>query len=139
MQAIDVKAAGVAFRADAETAKQCFTFPNPPLTPHNVKKYRKSMTEEPGKRIVHYGIIDDQMKVGAERAQRRYGTNTADTGEKVGDVFPHGPQTDMSRYLNDRKEAIYKTRKNEVLGKTLDRGVKLPSKTEHEDLCSYRR
>ena len=74
MQAIDVKAAGVAFRADAETAKQCFTFPNPPLTPHNVKKYRKSMTEEPGKRIVHYGIIDDQMKVGAERAQRRYGT-----------------------------------------------------------------
>ena len=115
MQAIDVKAAGVAFRADAETAKQCFTFPNPPLTPHNVKKYRKSMTEEPGKRIVHYGIIDDQMKVGAERAQRRYGTNTADTGEKVGDVFPHGPQTDMSRYLNDRKEAIYKTRKNEVV------------------------
>jgi EF-hand domain-containing family member B len=133
MQAIDVKAAGVAFRKDAESAKQCFTFPNPPLTPHNVKKYRKSMTEEPGKRIVHYGIIDDQMKVGAERALRRYGTNTADTGEKVGDVFPHGPQTDMSRYLNDRKEAIYKTRKNEVLGKTLDRGVKLPEKTRHED------
>ena len=76
MQAIDVPAAGVAFRAGAENAKECFSFPEPPLTPHNVKKYRKSMTEEPGKRIVHYGIIDDQMKFGAERAERRYGTNT---------------------------------------------------------------
>jgi EF-hand domain-containing family member B len=133
MRASQVKAAGVSFKAKNENAAQCFKFPDPPLTPHGIKKYRRSMTEEPGKRIVHYGIIDDHMRDGAAKAELRFGTNTADSGDKVGDVFPHGPQTDMSRYLNDRKESIYKTRKMEVLGKTLDRGVKLPDKTSHKD------
>ena len=133
MQAAQVQAAGAAFNRGGSNAKECFTFPKAPLTPHGVKKYRRSMTEEPGKRIIHYGIIDDHMRDGAARAELRFGGNNAETGEKVGDVFPHGPQTEMSRYLNDRKEAIYKTRKQEVLGKTLDRGIKLPEKTTKPD------
>lgn len=54
--------------------------------------------------------------------------------EHIPDVFAHGPQTEMSTYLNERKESIYVSNKKEPLGRSQQRGT-LPDSLNNKTTC----
>ena len=114
---LDVPAAGAkAVVGEGKTA-DCLKFEDPLPTPHEVKKYRKSFYGEPGARVQHPALSMTPLLCGSSSTQPRLGRPPR-SNMYVKDVMAHGPQTKMADYLNERKESIYKSRKNEVLGNT---------------------
>lgn len=116
-----VPAAGVKTKATTDSSARCLDFPDRPTTPHEVRKYRKSFFDEPGQRVIHYGLIDDVKGMDYSRACGKTTTHS----DHVPDVLAHGPQTTMQEYLNDRKESIYRSVRTEPLGKSFQRGTEL--------------
>eukprot|EP00499_Haloplacidia_sp_CaronLabIsolate_P012625 CAMPEP_0196784476 /NCGR_PEP_ID=MMETSP1104-20130614/17048_1 /TAXON_ID=33652 /ORGANISM="Cafeteria sp., Strain Caron Lab Isolate" /LENGTH=122 /DNA_ID=CAMNT_0042154761 /DNA_START=18 /DNA_END=383 /DNA_ORIENTATION=+ len=113
------------------------TFGEAPDTPRHIRKWRKSYYDEPGKRVVHPGRIEDEERKAQERAQlpkgkQFFGSGTAKS-EHVADVLAHGPQTSMQDYLHARKEALYRSNKLEPLGKSMSHGHHLPDHMKRAD------
>jgi EF-hand domain-containing family member B len=129
---LDVPAAGAKAAVGEGKTSECLTFDEPLATPHEVKKYRKSFYGEPGARVQHPGLIDDAIAMREQLDTTTFGATSEGSNMEVKDVMTHGPQTKMADYLNERKESIYKSRKNEVLGKPQKYGTEFPDKCKTE-------
>lgn len=128
ISALDVPAAGAKAAIGEGKTAHCLKYDLPPPTPHNVKKYRKTFFNEPGGRVIHPGLIDDVVARKERFANTTFGNVSEGANMTVSDVFAHGPQTKMADYLNERKEQIYKSRKNEQLGKPQTYGTQFPDR-----------
>jgi hypothetical protein len=129
---LDVPAAGAKASVGVGRTADCLQFDEPLKTPHNVKKYRKSFYQEPGARVVHPGLVDDAITMREQLDNTIFGANSEGSNMAVQDVMTHGPQTKMSDYLNERKESIYKSKKNEVLGKPQTYGTQYPDHVKND-------
>jgi len=104
-----------------ESTARCMKFDERPTTPHGIRKYRKSYFSEPGKRVTHFGSIDDEEKLRERLENKRFGT-TSKKGQQISDIFSKQHDNAMEAYANDRKESIYKTIQRAPLGKPYVRG-----------------
>ena len=97
----------------------------PPPTPPHVRKWRKSNFVEPGKRVIHPGMQDDFAN-GVD-PNKIFGTGTASESDHVEDVWknPEG-DTEFQKAKNALNEKFYKSVKREPLGKSYNRGHKMP-------------
>ena len=129
---LDVPAAGSKAAVGQGKTSDCLTFDEPLKTPHAVRKYRKSFYNDPGARVVHPGLVDDAIAMRDELDNTIFGATSEGSNMYVKDVMTHGPQTKMSDYLNERKESIYKSRKNEVLGKPQTYGTQFPEHVKND-------
>lgn len=114
--------AGLVRAAQSENTKTCLTFEDRPSTPEKIAKYRKSYFAEPGKRIVHSGMIDDLKKVDP---YQKFGVNLVQS-DHVQDVTPQFRPSDHTLLTLEKKEAVYASTKREPLGKGYVRGHVLP-------------
>jgi hypothetical protein len=125
-----IAAGGNAQRGQGGTARDCLAGEERPSTPPSLRKYRRSTQLEPGRRFVHYGLADDLQtmdlpsKVFGGFTER--GTNTA------ADLINHQRPTELERINQLKAERIYKSTTREQLGRTVDRGNKLPNKFTEE-------
>lgn len=112
--------------SDSETAKVCFEpeLQGPrPITPPEIKKYRKSTIHEPGVVNLHYGLADDPIPGAAEGMA--YGSKVIGS-EKVAQVIATYPQNEMMLWKRERQEEIYASAAREPLGRSMLRGHELP-------------
>ena len=127
-----VPAAGSKAAVGQGKTADCLNFDEPLKTPHHIRKYRKSFYNDPGARVVHPGLVDDAIAMREQLDNTIFGANSEGSNMEVKDVMTHGPQTKMSDYLNERKESIYKSRKNEVLGKPQTYGTQYPDHVKND-------
>lgn len=78
------------------------TWEERPCTPPEIRKYRQSTVHEPGRILRHPGAAGDGVPTGP------FGAKTESlVGENVEGVLKTYPETDLGRWLGDRKEALY--------------------------------
>lgn len=99
-----------------------------PPTPPEIKKYRRSFKQEPGKRFINTGVFDQNFP----ESSTRYGCRTI-KGDRVGDAFDQVPHSELSDFLNEQKESIYRSNVREPLGASYNRGHVLPGQTSEEN------
>ena len=75
-----------------------------PSTPPEITKYRRSFKEQPGKRFINTGVFDQKFPA----PSTRYGCRTI-KGDRVGDAFDQVPHSELSDFLNEQKESIYRS------------------------------
>ena len=107
-------------------ASECLKFDERPVTPKGVKKYRKSYFEEPGKRVTHFGAIDDHEDLHEKLSGVRFGVKSSGDDVHMKDMFTQGKKSEIAEYINEKKEAVYKSVKREPLGRSYVRGHNSP-------------
>lgn len=131
-------AAGGAVKTDKlNSAGDCLHVAEPPPTPDQIKRYRRSQFG-PGQRQIHYGTLRDEQAKQARRAtlppsQQVYGVGTKDS-EHVNDLFESAKLSTVDQTLNEIKERCYRE-SNVVLGKARGFGHVLPAKTQTKDFA----
>mmetsp|Transcript_6907 Transcript_6907/g.10703 ORF Transcript_6907/g.10703 Transcript_6907/m.10703 type:complete len:454 (-) Transcript_6907:128-1489(-) len=90
-----------------------------PITPDEIKKYRKSTVHEPGKIVVHYGRSDDHVPDQVFGVKAVYGDTAAG-------LMANYPTSELMQWRLDRQEDIYASTTREPLGKSFSRGHVLP-------------
>lgn len=113
-------------------AASCLQFDERPQTPKSIRKYRKSYFDEPGTRVTHPGLIDDYELLQSKLANQRLGSRSSRSGEHIEGIFQSGPTGSLNDYINERKEAVYKTKRQEPLGKPYVRGHDFSSLREEK-------
>mmetsp|Transcript_36017 Transcript_36017/g.58208 ORF Transcript_36017/g.58208 Transcript_36017/m.58208 type:complete len:428 (+) Transcript_36017:68-1351(+) len=98
--------------------------PHPP-TPQHVAKFRTTGQIEPGRHVLHYGLVDDLKDFpppGVTFGRR--------TGKSLGaaDVINGMPKSEFEEMLDARKEQTYSTASREPVGRPFVRGHVLPEK-----------
>ena len=73
---LDVPAAGAKANVGEGKTADCLKFEQPPTTPHEVKKYRKSFYGEPGTRVIHPGTVDDVIRMRAQLDSTTFGATS---------------------------------------------------------------
>ena len=114
--------AGLLHERTLESTQHCLHFPERPLTPTSVAKYRKSYFAEPGRRIVHSGGIDDLKNIDY---MKKFGENIT-ISDHVSDIQSTNLPSSHAIITKSKKEAIYASVKHEPLGKGFSRGHVLP-------------
>uniref|UniRef100_K3WNW0 EFHB C-terminal EF-hand domain-containing protein n=1 Tax=Globisporangium ultimum (strain ATCC 200006 / CBS 805.95 / DAOM BR144) TaxID=431595 RepID=K3WNW0_GLOUD len=112
-----------------DSSASCLTFEARPVTPDEVRRYRKSYFVEPGSRIAHPGIINDLKQIDP---LTKFGVTTTGS-HHVPDVLANAPATEYQRIALARSEANYASQKREVLGKSYSRGHVLPANMQKPD------
>lgn len=125
------KKAGLLHEAQMEGTDACLKFGDRPSTPENIRKYRKSYFSEPGRRIVHSGMIDDLKNIDP---LKKFGTDIKGS-EHVKDVFPNRLPTDYELTTEANSEAIYRRNQKEPLGKSYQRGVSFHNQCQENDFA----
>jgi hypothetical protein len=126
-RAPQLPAAGKTMVVLADTVAACFVDQERPKTPEEMKRYRKSFTGQPGKRIQHWGLEQDPAPRPEEFA---FGVK-AEKGQGVGDMLGgHLEPTSMQAYQQMKAESCYATAKKEPLGVSLDRKYQWPDKIQ---------
>jgi len=97
---------------DQQSVASCFQTIEVPGTPPKMNKYRDSWKGQPGKRIQHWGTVDD----GTQPEGYAYGHKTGMVLDSKNVLNTHQP-TRVEEFLTTRKEAIYDSSKMEPLGK----------------------
>lgn len=105
---------------------ECLTFEARPETPHNIRKYRKTFFSEPGQRVIPTGQIDDNLAAKLQEKGNRFGRSSGFSSDHVPDIFVGIESDSIAEYVNDRKEAIYRSNQREPLGKSFIRGHAIP-------------
>lgn len=123
-----ITAAGVTTRVADEGAANCLAFEDRPETPQRLRKFRKSFFG-PGERHVHPGLVDDnkglvERRQGLSASQQAFGVSSK-SSEHVQNVFSHGPQSSVTRIIEENKERMYKGAAKK-LGKSVSHGHHLP-------------
>ncbi|TMW64102.1 hypothetical protein Poli38472_014219 [Pythium oligandrum] len=108
---------------DSERASSCLTFDARPVTPEEVRRYRKSYFAEPGARIAHPGLINDLKQIDP---LTKHGVSTSGS-HHVPDVLANAPATEYQRMQQQRSESTYASLKREPLGRSYSRGHTLPA------------
>ena len=98
------------------------------MTPEHIKKYRKSIREQPGLKQVHYGRYDDP-KVYEEYT---HGNKTL-TSEHVPECIKGNNLSGVGYFLNSIKEDKYARSQREPLGKSIIRNYNFPEKVKEEE------
>ncbi|KAF1320964.1 hypothetical protein FI667_g12189, partial [Globisporangium splendens] len=106
-----------------DNSASCLTFEARPVTPDEVRRYRKSYFAEPGSRIAHPGIINDLKQIDP---LTKFGVTTTGS-HHVADVLANAPATEYQRIALAKSEANYASQKREPLGKSYSRGHVLPA------------
>jgi hypothetical protein len=118
-------AAGKTVAVRADTTAACFVEQERPATPDEMKRFRKTFTGQPGKRIQHWGMEPDP----APRPEDFVFGVKGEKGQGVGDLLGgHLEPTSMQAYQQMRAESVYATSKKEPLGVSLDRKYNWPDK-----------
>jgi len=104
-----------------------------------MKKYRKKHNQEPGIKVIHHGLRDQQLP----DASHVYGVklsdeNVASAIPAVTKMFVEGHETELGKYIKEKDEKNYKRHQLEPLGKSTyaaNSGAdsKLPAYTSHPD------
>ena len=55
-----IRQAGLTSALANESSSACLDYPEPPSTPEGIKKWRKSLQQEPGKVLIHPGQMADR-------------------------------------------------------------------------------
>ncbi|GMH38274.1 hypothetical protein BSKO_06158 [Bryopsis sp. KO-2023] len=115
-----IRAAGVTTNFN-ETTQACMTWEDRPSTPVDIQKYRQSTVHEPGQTVRHWGVAADPVPKGT------FGVKSVSLeGENVASYLKCYPETDLGQWLNDRKEHIYASAQGEPLGRSCNRGHRIP-------------
>ena len=56
-----IRQAGLTSALANESSSACLDYPEPPSTPEGIKKWRKSLQQEPGKVLIHPGQMADKQ------------------------------------------------------------------------------
>lgn len=128
-------AAGIGHIGDTESAAYCV---QPDLDPRrdsrlddvrgdntDQHKWRSSFRREPGQRFIHAGLVN----VNIPPPEYRHGIRTG-LGDRAGDVFTGGPESDLAQFSIMQKESLYRSNIREPLGSGYIRGHKLPDKVQ---------
>ena len=117
-----IRQAGLTSALANESSSACLDYPEPPSTPEGIKKWRKSLQQEPGKVLIHPGQMADKQPDG-----RTYGRlNYKDASTT--DLMNWEPTSEMLAMMRDKQESIYASTKAEPLGRGMDRGHVLPER-----------
>lgn len=108
---------------------ECMIFNERPLTPENIKKYRKSSNLEPGKRFQNPKTVIDNDILKLEN--RTFGVTSKTSEASTAELLKQTPNNGIVGKLNFIKsENIYYTNKREPLGQVYSRHHQLPQKYE---------
>ena len=118
--------AGTTMRGIGGSTKDCLKIEARPSTPEEIRKYRRSTNLEPGKRFVHHGLSDDLRTMKLE--DKVYGAMSDRGKNNAADLINHHQPTELQRINMRKSEQVYKSSTREMLGKTVDRHIILPSK-----------
>mmetsp|Transcript_60442 Transcript_60442/g.143653 ORF Transcript_60442/g.143653 Transcript_60442/m.143653 type:complete len:430 (-) Transcript_60442:389-1678(-) len=118
-----LRAAGRTDSVLADTAAACFTEQERPTTPDEMRRFRKSFTGAPGKRIQHWGSENDPPPRPDEFP---FGVKN-EKGQGVGDMMGgHLEPTPMDAFKLMKAEECYSSSKIEPLGKSYSRKYTYP-------------
>ena len=100
----------------AESTRACLTQEVRPRTPHGIKKYRKSYFDEPGARVTHHGIIDDNKALLERIGDLRLGFKSKASDVHVDDLFQLSKTSSIGDMDAIKRNAMAKTiRRNQPL------------------------
>ena len=125
-QQFPYRAAGTSDRGGGGSVNECLAFPARPTTPPEYAKYRRSTTLAPGQRSSHYGIADDLKKMNL--SSNTYGVQSDRGNGTAGELINHKQLTALQRMNIEKAEKVYVGAAREPLGRSVDRGNKLPTK-----------
>ena len=108
------------------TVYECLDFPPRPLTPPEIRKYRRSNSLEPGKRYQHHGTVADIEKM--HLGERTFGAFSERGNNTAADLINHTRPSELERMNAAKAERVYRNMAKEPLGRTVDRHIPLPSK-----------
>ena len=127
-------AAGKSMAVRADTAAAAFLEQERPSTPDEMKRFRKTFTGQPGKRIQHWGLEQDPAPRPEEFVFGVRGEKTQGVGDLLGG---HLEPTSMQAYQQMRAEAVYATSKKEPLGVSLDRKYQWPDQVKQDPKFAF--
>lgn len=114
-----------------DNSASCLSFETRPVTPEDVRRYRKSYFAEPGARIAHPGLINDLKHIDP---LTKFGLVTTGS-HHVQDVLANAPATEYQRIALAKSEANYASHKREPLGKSYMRGHVLPANMQKPEFA----
>lgn len=104
-----------------ESTKACLTFDERPITPPEIRKFRRSAQMEPGKRSSRF---DDAKELGLH--DRVFG-EASEGSDVTAAALINLPKTTMLQDINRAKtERIYQSVQREPLGKSFTRNYNMP-------------
>jgi len=114
-----------------ESAASCLNFGERPETPVGVRKFRKSRNAAPGKSVVHWGVAKDVEDLKERLGEQAFGVRSSFSAVTAADSFKldYEPGS-LAEYVQEQKEMVYKTKREEPLGKPFVRGFKFDSLRE---------
>ena len=116
--------AGLTSSLANESASSCLDYPQPPGTPEHVKVWRKSLKHEPGKVVIHPGLMGDVQPNGLTYGRLNY------KDASTADLMNWEPTSETLAQQKAKQEAIYASTQAEPLGKSMIRGHVLPDRTQ---------
>lgn len=100
----------------AESTRACLTQEARPVTPHGIKKFRKSFFDAPGARVTHHGIIDDNAALLERIGDVRLGFKSKASDVHVDDLFQLSKESSIGDMAAIKREAVAKTiRRNQPI------------------------
>lgn len=106
----------------SSAAAQCLHHVERPQTPERIQKYRRGFHAQPGKRVTHWGMVEDTAALRERLSEQRLGERSSTSSGSVVDAFKGGRTGTLADYVEEKKESIYRTHKEEPLGKPYTRG-----------------
>lgn len=125
-----IRDAGFVTTVDGECASACFQREDVDRlpTPDNIRKYRKSEKEFPGRKQIHYGIYDDPK----DYEEYLHGVKTLDS-DHVNDCIKGRNLSGINYFVNSIKESKYAKNQREPLGKSIIRNYEFPEKYKENE------
>ena len=108
------------------SAKECLKFEERPSTPPDIAKFRKSNALAPGVRFQHHGTAADYAAKNLQ--ELTFGECTDRGNNTAASLISRAKITELESMNVRKSEKVYKSQAREPLGRTIDRGIVLPSK-----------
>ncbi len=118
----------------SNTTKDCLTSNDRPSTPPELRKYRRN--QEAGKKFIHYGISDDFSTMNLDN--KIFGQSSEIDKTTSADLIQNKTPSQLQQIETLKAEQVYHSTKREMLGKSIERNVVLPSKfTQGSSIVNY--
>lgn len=124
-----LRPAGMVTAIPEEGTQKCLQPPAPRTqTPPHLQRYRKSASDGPGVKQIHFGLVDAPLPP----PSHIYGKKTYES-DHVNEVIRQQNLEGFTEFANDIKEQRYATSKREPLGQTLSRDYVYPAAVTQTD------
>lgn len=129
----DIPAAGEMKKVADESAAQCiapelYQPMERPITPPDLKKFRKSFRDQPGQKFIHAGLV----VVDGDLSSKRFGCVThKDIQAKQ--VMDGVVTTPLQEFMLEQKESHYQSRQTEPLGRTRASTISFPERYKSDE------